>query len=80
VLPVVLVTLQNFILTNKLDDSVLKNFLYGTNPLQNYVGLIDARNQKKEDNLKSENQLSKIEIVKALLEGWDGRTPETRTP
>ncbi|MFM7985715.1 MAG: hypothetical protein ACKPKO_41020, partial [Candidatus Fonsibacter sp.] len=59
---------QNFFLTNTLDESVLKNFLYGTNPLQNYVGLIDARNHDKEDNLKSENQLSKIEIVKALLE------------
>ncbi|MFM7978708.1 MAG: hypothetical protein ACKPKO_05280, partial [Candidatus Fonsibacter sp.] len=41
---------QNFFLTNTLDESVLKNFLYGTNPLQNYVGLIDARNHDKEDN------------------------------
>ncbi|MFM7989208.1 MAG: hypothetical protein ACKPKO_58830, partial [Candidatus Fonsibacter sp.] len=59
---------HNFFLTKKLDDSVLKNFLYGTNPLQNYVGLVDARNHDKEDNLKSEKQLSNIEIVKALLE------------
>ncbi|MFM7979573.1 MAG: hypothetical protein ACKPKO_09680, partial [Candidatus Fonsibacter sp.] len=51
---------QNFFLTNTLDESVLKNFLYGTNPLQNYAGLIDARNHDKEDNLKSEKQLSKI--------------------
>ena len=59
-------------MTNELDELVLKNFLYGTNPLQNYVELVDARNHEKEDNLKSEKQLSKIEIVKALLErlGW----------
>ncbi|MFM7981750.1 MAG: hypothetical protein ACKPKO_20770, partial [Candidatus Fonsibacter sp.] len=69
---------QNFFLTNTLDDKVLKNFLYGTNPLQNFNGLIDARNHDKEDNLKSENQLSKIEIVKALLErlGWQNATDE----
>ena len=71
---------QNFCLTNELDESVLKNFLYGTNPLQNYVGLIDAMNHDKEDNLKSEKQLSKIEIVKRCWRGWDGRTQETRTP
>ncbi|MFM7986886.1 MAG: hypothetical protein ACKPKO_46990, partial [Candidatus Fonsibacter sp.] len=61
-----------------MDERVLKNFLYGTNPLQNFVGLIDARNHDKEDNLKSENQLSKIEIVKALLErlGWDNSRDE----
>ena len=57
---------------------MLKNFLYGTNPLQNYVGLIDTRNHEKEDNLKSEKQLSKIEIVKALLErlGWENARDE----
>ena len=52
---------------------MLKNFLYGTNPLHNYVGLIDARNHDAEGNLKSEKQLAKTEIVRALLEwlGWD---------
>ncbi|MFM7987818.1 MAG: hypothetical protein ACKPKO_51750, partial [Candidatus Fonsibacter sp.] len=27
---------QNFFVTNELDEVVLNNFLYGTNPLQNY--------------------------------------------
>ena len=69
---------QNFFLTNALYEAVLKDFLYGTNPLQNYVGLIDARNHEKEDNLKSEKQPSKIEIVRALLErlGWDSARDE----
>ncbi|MFM7981515.1 MAG: hypothetical protein ACKPKO_19575, partial [Candidatus Fonsibacter sp.] len=69
---------QNFFLTNELGESVLKNFLYGTNPLQNYVGLIDNRNHDQEDNLKSEKQLSKIEIVKALLGrlGWENARDE----
>ncbi|MFM7980698.1 MAG: hypothetical protein ACKPKO_15400, partial [Candidatus Fonsibacter sp.] len=52
-------------MTNEIDEVVLNNFLYGTNPLQNYVGLIDTRNHEAADNLKSEKQLSKIEIVSA---------------
>jgi len=69
---------QNFFLTNELNELVLKNFLYGINPLQNYVELIDTRNHENEDNLKSEKQLSKIEIVKALLErlGWESARDE----
>ncbi|MFM7985664.1 MAG: hypothetical protein ACKPKO_40765 [Candidatus Fonsibacter sp.] len=55
-------------MTNEFDEEVLKNFLYGTNLLQNYVGLIDVRNHYAEDNLKSEKHLSNIEIVRALLE------------
>ena len=57
---------QNFVLTNALDEAVLTNFLYGTNPLQSFLGLIDIRKHEAEDNLKSEKQLSKIEIVRAL--------------
>ncbi|MFM7979423.1 MAG: hypothetical protein ACKPKO_08925, partial [Candidatus Fonsibacter sp.] len=53
---------HNFFWTNELDEAVLNNFLCGTSPLHNYVGLID-RNHDAEDNLKSEKQLSKIEIV-----------------
>ena len=65
-------------MTKDLDEAVLKNFLYGTSPLQNFLGLIDTRNHEKEDNLKSEKQLSNIEIVKALLErlGWDNARDE----
>ena len=67
-----------FALTNELDEAVLKNHLYGTNPLPNYVGLIDTRNHEAEGNLKSEKQLSKIKIVRALLErlGWDSARDE----
>ena len=58
---------ENLFLANELDEAVLKNFLYGTNPLQNYLGLVDTRNHEAEDNLKSEKQLSNIEILRALL-------------
>ncbi|MFM7979206.1 MAG: hypothetical protein ACKPKO_07805, partial [Candidatus Fonsibacter sp.] len=60
-------------MTNEIDEAVLDNFLYGTNLLQNYVGLIDTRNYEAEDNLNSEKQHSNIEIVRALLErmGWE---------
>ncbi|MFM7989068.1 MAG: hypothetical protein ACKPKO_58120, partial [Candidatus Fonsibacter sp.] len=34
-------------MTNKLDESVQKSFLYGTNPLQNDVGLIDAKEPRQ---------------------------------
>ncbi|MFM7983219.1 MAG: hypothetical protein ACKPKO_28255, partial [Candidatus Fonsibacter sp.] len=56
----------------------MNNFLYSTSPLNNYVGLIDARNHDAEDNLKSEKKLSNIEIVRALLEklGWDNARDE----
>ena len=37
---------QNFFLTNEVDKAVFNNFLYGTNLLQNYVGLIDTRNHE----------------------------------
>ncbi|MFM7988349.1 MAG: hypothetical protein ACKPKO_54460, partial [Candidatus Fonsibacter sp.] len=69
---------QNFFLTNKLDEAVLNNFFYGTNTLHNYVGLIDVRSHDAEDNLKSEKQLLKIEIVRALLErlGWESARDE----
>jgi len=65
-------------LTNEMDEAVLNHFLYGTSPLQKYIGLIDTRNHEAEDNLKSEKQLSKIEIVKALLErlGWENARDE----
>ncbi|MFM7984859.1 MAG: hypothetical protein ACKPKO_36620, partial [Candidatus Fonsibacter sp.] len=61
-----------------MDEAVLNNLLYGTNPLQNFVGLIDNRNHDAEDNLKSEKQLSNIESGRCWG-GWDGTTAETRT-
>ena len=41
-------------MTKELEEKSLKSFLYGTNPLNNYVGLIDTRSHEAEDNLKSE--------------------------
>ncbi|MFM7987912.1 MAG: hypothetical protein ACKPKO_52225, partial [Candidatus Fonsibacter sp.] len=69
---------QNFFLTNELDEAVLNNFLYGTNPLHNYARLIGNSNHESEDNLKSDNQLSKIDIARALLErlGWESARDE----
>ena len=69
---------QNFFLTKELDEAVLNNFIYGTNPFYNYLGLIDAKNHLAEDNLRSEKHLEKIEVVKALLErlGWSSARDE----
>ena len=57
-----------FFLTKELDEAVLNNFLYGTNPFYNYPGLFDAKKHLAEDNLKSEKHLENIEVVSVLLE------------
>ncbi len=69
---------HKFFLTKELDEKALKNFLYGTNLLNNYIGLIDTGNHEAEDNLKSEKQIVKIDIVRALLErlGWESARDE----
>ena len=69
---------QTFFLTNDLDGKARNNFIYGTNPSYNYLGLIDTRNHKAEDNLKSERQLERIGIVKAVLDrlGWGSARDE----
>ncbi len=43
--------------------------MYGENPLENFVALIDARNHRKEDNLRSAKFMEKVKIVKKLYEG-----------
>ena len=65
-------------MANELDEAALKNFRYGTSLLQSYVGLIDTRDHEAEGNLKSEKQLSKIEIARALFErlGWESARDE----
>ena len=69
---------QNFFLAQELDAKALNNFIYGTNPFYNYLGLIYTRNHKAEGNMKSEKQLEKIEIVRALLDrlGWESARDE----
>ncbi len=57
-----------FFWTNKLDEAVLNNLTYGTNPFCNYLGLIDAIKHLAESNLKSETHLENIEVMSALLE------------
>ena len=70
---------QNFCLTNKLGEAVLKNFLYWHQPVATkLVGLIDTKNYEAEGNLKSERQLSSIDIVRALFWklGWESGRDE----
>ncbi len=60
---------EKYLLQKELDEELLKNFMYGENPLENFVALIDARNHRKEDNLRSAKFMEKVKIVKKLLEG-----------
>ncbi|MFM7983225.1 MAG: hypothetical protein ACKPKO_28285, partial [Candidatus Fonsibacter sp.] len=46
-----------------MDEAGLHNFIYGTNPFYNYLGLINVKNHLAEDNLKSEKHLEKTEVV-----------------
>jgi stalled ribosome alternative rescue factor ArfA len=71
---------QRFFLTKELEEKSLKSFLYGTNPLNNYVGLIDSRNHEAEDNLRSDKQIEKVKVARRLLEllGWEHARDETQ--
>ena len=66
--------------TNKLDGSILKNFLYGNDPFKNFLALVDVRNHWAEDNLRSEKFLEQVSLVSKLIEhlGWQSCRDESQ--
>jgi hypothetical protein len=60
---------QHFMDTKELDADVLKNFMYGNNPLNNLLGLVDTRNIKCDDNLRGAKQFERGRIVNDMLAG-----------
>jgi hypothetical protein len=55
-------------LGGELDEKVLKSFVFGNNPLENFLSLIDSDNYNSEDNLKTSKQKERVELVQRLLE------------
>jgi len=55
-------------LVGELDEKVLKSFVFGNNPLENFLSLVDFDNYNSEDNLKTSKQKERVELVQRLLE------------
>ena len=54
---------KRFLALDELTKQDLKAFIYGENPLNNYLSLIDIRNHHKEDNLKSAKFIERSQTV-----------------
>jgi hypothetical protein len=60
---------KKFFAVEALDDEVLTKFLFGVNPLQNFLSLIDINNYNNDDNLRTVNQMEKVLLIRKLLDG-----------
>ena len=60
---------KKFFAVDELDDGILTKFLFGINPLQNFLSLIDMYNYPDDDNLRSVKQMEKVILIAKLLEG-----------
>ena len=71
---------QRELLTDELNEDILLNWIYGQNPLRNFLSLVDLENHEAEDNLRSDKQIEKVKVVKRLLEllGWEHARDETQ--
>ena len=68
------------LLTDELNEDILLNWIYGQNPLRNFLSLVDLENHEAEDNLRSDKQIEKVKVVNRLLEllGWEHARDETQ--
>ena len=60
---------QRYLVQKDPDPDLLLEFIYDNNPLDNFLGLIDVKNHKKEDNLRSAKFLERVSTVDKLLRG-----------
>ena len=58
---------QGYLLTKELDPKLLKEFMYNNNPLNNFLSLVDIRNHRREDNLRSAKHLERTALADRLL-------------
>ena len=65
--------MAEFIPVQRAQGNVLLNFVYGCNPFNNFLSLIDVENFQAEDNLRSDKHLERVKVVSTLLEllGWE---------
>jgi len=66
---------KRYFSVEQLDETVLRNFMFGNNPLKNFLSLIDLENYEQEDNLKCSKQAEKVALVKKLIEGLGFASP-----
>jgi stalled ribosome alternative rescue factor ArfA len=71
---------QNFFLTSELKEDILQNFIYGQNPSKNFLSLIDFENYEAEDNIRTEKQRERVNVVDRLLQllGFESPRDETQ--
>ena len=58
---------QRYLAQAEPEPELLLEFMYDTNPLNNFLGLVDLRNHEKEDNLRSAKFVERVETVRKLL-------------
>ena len=71
---------QNFFLTSELKEDILQNFIYDQNPFKNFFSLIDFENYEAEDNIRTEKQRERVNVVDRLLQllGFESPRDETQ--
>jgi hypothetical protein len=60
---------QRYLVQKEPDPDLLLEFIYDDNPLDHFVGLIDIKNHKKENNLRSAKFIERVSTVDRLLRG-----------
>ena len=58
---------QQYIVQDEPDPKLLVEFMYGNNPLNHYLSLMDIRNHSKEDYLRSDQLVERAHTIDALL-------------
>jgi hypothetical protein len=58
---------KRYLVQDELQADLLVEFLYDNNPLENFLSLIDMRNHKREDNLRSAKFVERSETTMKLL-------------
>jgi stalled ribosome alternative rescue factor ArfA len=71
---------QHFFLTSELKEDILQNFIYDQNPFKNFLSLIDFENYEAEDNIRTEKQRERVNVVDRLLQllGFESPRDETQ--
>jgi hypothetical protein len=60
---------KRYLVTRELDPKILKEFMYDNKPLENFLSLVDIRNHRREDNVKSAKHVERTELARKLVEG-----------
>ena len=66
---------KRFLLVQELDETVVKEFMFNNQLLDNFVSLVDTHNHLREDNLRSAKLVEMVGVVRALLYGLGWASP-----